>query len=97
MDILRQLLAVGFVFALLGLLVWRFGRTPGSMLPRKLRQMSRIDYLRLTPQHSIHLVSAGGRTWIVACFPGGMNLLTEMGTSPADSDRAFAADSSRMT
>jgi flagellar biogenesis protein FliO len=96
MEILRQLLGVSFVFALLGLVVWKFGRSPGSLLPRKHRQMSRMDYLRLTPQHSIHLVS-GGRTWIVACFPGGMNLLTEMGDGLSEANHALAADVSRMT
>jgi len=97
LEILRQLLAIGFVFALLGLIVWKFGRNSRPLFPRKHRQMSRQDYLRLTPQHSIHLVSAAGRTWMVACFPGGMNLLTEMEAGLTDTDRALAADASLIT
>jgi flagellar biogenesis protein FliO len=96
LEILRQLLAVGFVFALLGLIVWKFGKSSGPLIPRKHRQISRQDYLRLTPQHSIHMVSAGGRTWMVACFPGGMSLLTDIAQGLTQTDRALAADASRI-
>jgi flagellar biogenesis protein FliO len=45
-----------------------FGRQSG-------RQMQAIERLPLTPQHSLHLVSVGGRTLLVAVSPGGCTVV----------------------
>jgi len=80
MDAIQPVLAVLFVLGLLGgALYWLrtkglarfngkglsgFGRQSG-------RRMQAIERLSLTPQHSLHLVSVGGRTLLVAVSPGG--------------------------
>ncbi|MBM3810690.1 MAG: hypothetical protein FJW20_03530 [Acidimicrobiia bacterium] len=78
MDLLRQLLAIAFVFSLLGLLLWKFGRGQAPrLLPRRSAMMCR-DRLRLTPQHSIHVVDHDGQSWLVACYPSGMRILAKL-------------------
>jgi hypothetical protein len=44
----------------------------------ELRASQRI---RLTPQHSIHTVAVGSKTWLVGCYSGGMSVLGEIGGS----------------
>ena len=94
MDILRQFAAVGLVLGLL-LLVSRRLR-PGSALFSSLvrkrqedEQRLRIgDRVRLTPQHSLHMVSAGSRTWLVGCHTGGTVMLADLtGDSQCNSNK----------
>lgn len=40
--------------------------------------LSAGEKVRLTPQHSIHMVTAGSKTWLVGCYSGGMSVLGEM-------------------
>lgn len=81
MEPVRQILAVLLVLGLLGgALYWLrskgaarinmkgFGRT-GS------RQMRSIEQLRLTPQHSLHMVKVGDQVLLVALSPGGCSVL----------------------
>jgi hypothetical protein len=46
--------------------------------------LSAGEKVRLTPQHSIHMVTAGSRTWLVGCYSGGMSVLGEMPEQAAD-------------
>ncbi|MCC6293947.1 MAG: flagellar biosynthetic protein FliO [Bryobacterales bacterium] len=67
---------------------WRpaFSLTGRRQPPVELRVVAR---LHLTPQHSLHLVEAGGRRLLVACSPQGAQLLRRTrSTSP---DRVMAA------
>lgn len=49
-------------------------------LPRRPAGALRCDTsLRLTPQHSVHSVSCGGRRWLVSCHPGGVTVVAEFG------------------
>ncbi len=90
LDIWRNLLAIAVVFALLGLVVYKFGRLPGAASVRQLRSLRLSqERLRLTPQHSIHLVGLGDKAWLLACHPNGTTLLTEV--SPAASSAGPAA------
>ncbi len=81
MEPLRQILAVVAVLALLGgtLFVLRtkgLTRVTASGLGRGAnRRMKVIEQLRLTPQHSLHLVSIGGQVLLVAVSPGACSIL----------------------
>jgi flagellar biogenesis protein FliO len=81
LDILRQLGAVLFVFALLGAVVWLFARQRGGrmlgvpMLRRTSGKLSVVERVRVTPQHSIHLLRVGRRGLLVCVHPTGCTLL----------------------
>lgn len=89
MDIVRQSLAITFVFALLWAALWwlrkrgaanlGFSRSPAAGL------MQVRGKLQLGAQHSIHLVRVGSRELVLAVHPGGISLLCE---SPAESSPA---------
>ena len=81
MESLRQILAVLAVLALLGGTLY-FLRTRGIARVATTRlgrasnkRMQLIEQLRLTPQHSIHLVSVGGQELLVAVSPGACSIL----------------------
>lgn len=74
----EQLLAIGFVFVLLGAAVWLLSRKRGGFdWPRIGRTASQSDLVRclarlpLTSQHMLHLVKAGERTILITTYPGG--------------------------
>ena len=75
---MRQILAVSGVLLLLAASVWwlrRKGlavRLPGG--GRK-RSMESLERLVLSPQHSLHLVTLGGRALLLGTSPAGCTLL----------------------
>jgi flagellar biogenesis protein FliO len=81
MDAIQPALAALFVLGLLGgTLYWlrskglaRFN-TKGFGRPST-KQMQVVERLSLTPQHSLHLVSVGGKTLLVAVSPASCTLL----------------------
>ena len=86
MDWIRQIAAIAFVFGLLGGALWwlrRRGmadwRTAGSPA-----RMILVDRLRLTPQHSIHIVRVGKRNFLVAVHTGGCTLLDSLPSEDLD-------------
>ena len=87
MDIVRQVLAVGFVFALLWAALWLLRRR-GALnirMPRSSRDRGLLESrakLSLSAQHSLHVMRADDRQLVVAVHPSGVSLL---------SDRPFAA------
>jgi len=80
MDILKQSLAITFVFALLWAALW-FLRKRGNIrigFPRvRVAQivLESRGRLALGPQHSIHVVRVGGRDMVVAIHPAGVTVL----------------------
>ena len=90
MDVARQMAAVALVLALLGTALWalRRGASPLWIWARKaapnqgpaLRVTGRVT---LTPQHSLHIVRAGAREWVVATHPHGCTVIGG-GDSPGD-------------
>jgi flagellar biogenesis protein FliO len=77
MDAIQPVVAVLFVLGLLGAALYALRkkgvaqfRTP-SFGRHTERQMHMIERLALTPQHSLHLVSIGERTLLIATSPGG--------------------------
>jgi flagellar biogenesis protein FliO len=81
MEAIQQTLIVVFVLALLGATLYALrskglARFNGKGLGRSnTRRMRTIERLTLTPQHSLHLVSVGGRAMLIAVSPGGCSLL----------------------
>jgi flagellar biogenesis protein FliO len=80
MDWTEQLLAITFVFTLLGGAVWALGRRGGAGVPTWLRKSSRQEYMNclarmpLTAQHTLHLVTVSGKKILVATHPGGVTI-----------------------
>jgi len=75
----RQIVAVLLVLTLFaGALFWlrRKGQLTVNRPSRSRdRQMQSIEELRLTPQHSLHMVRVGERILLVALSPGGCSVL----------------------
>ncbi len=78
MPLFDQVLAVLFVLALLGGVLW-FASRRGLISPRLLRSnldtadtIHVVQRIALTPQHCLHVVEAKGTALIVGTFPGGM-------------------------
>jgi flagellar biogenesis protein FliO len=83
-EIIQQGASVVFVFALLGgALWWLRGRKMVAFGPARHEtpRLEVIDRVRLTPQHSVHLVRTGSRELTIAVHPAGCTLLE---TRPAE-------------
>jgi flagellar biosynthetic protein FliO len=82
MDYGRQAIAVAAVLGLMGLALWWLRRrgfavaTAGRRPSR--RRLEVIERLALGPQHTLHLVRAGGEDLLLACSPAGCNLLEKV-------------------
>lgn len=80
---MQQFLAVIFVLLSLWGAVWYFRRKgfavrSAPLLGRKqTHPIEQVDRMRLTPQHSIHLLSVEGRKLLVGVHPQGITVLTE--------------------
>jgi flagellar biogenesis protein FliO len=83
MDILRQSLAITFVFALLWTAMWLL-RRKGRMRIGTGKNRGHCGLLEsrgklvLSQQHSIQLVRIGTRELVLALHPSGVTLLTEL-------------------
>ena len=90
METVQPILAVFFVLALFGgTLYWLrrkglarftgagFGRTEG-------KQMRLLERLPLSPQHSLYLVSIGGRTLLIASSPSGCAVVDSPDCRPGE-------------
>jgi flagellar biogenesis protein FliO len=83
MDIVRQSLAISFVFALLWLALWLL-RRKGALnfrLPRGGQETKLLESrarLSLSAQHSIHVLRIGEREVAVAVHPAGVTLLCDV-------------------
>jgi flagellar biogenesis protein FliO len=81
MEAIQPVLTVLFVLGLLGgALYWLrakgLARFDGKGIGRPgVRQMRVVERLALTPHHSLHLVTVGGRRLLVAASPGGCTVV----------------------
>lgn len=41
-------------------------------------RMERLSSLRLGPQHTIHMVRAGGQSWLIGCSPASTALIGQL-------------------
>ena len=81
---LSQMFSVLLVFALLGAALWGLRRGRGlswaSVAGRRggnAKALEALEKVVLTPQHSVHLIRANGREWVVATHPQGCTVLRE--------------------
>jgi len=85
MEQIQQILTVLFVLGLLGgTLYWLRSKGLARFAVRGIgrsanRRMQSLERLSLTPQHSLHLVSVGGRVLLIAVSPGGCSVLDGSG------------------
>ncbi len=88
-DVIRYVLAFAIVFGLLAIFVMRSGRglsfrwnLPGSGNGKEHCLLRQAGSIRLTPQHSVHLVEYGDQTWLIACSQVGVTLIGEAKSRP---------------
>ena len=83
MDIVRQSLAITFVFALLWVALWLL-RKKGSLGTRmgkdrpELQRLESRGRLALSAQHSLHLIRAGDREVVLAVHPTGVTVVCDL-------------------
>ncbi|HUO31241.1 MAG TPA: flagellar biosynthetic protein FliO [Bryobacteraceae bacterium] len=96
MEPVRQILAIVLVLGLLGGTLYWLRRVGGARLTVKrpgrasTRQMRSIEQLRLTPQHSLHMVKVGDQILLVALSPGGCSVLRTTGVEVTAVDRVVS-------
>jgi flagellar biogenesis protein FliO len=82
-EILAQMLAVLLVFGLLGAALWAVRRGRGTSWAGLTRRagaekvLEAVEKLALTPQHTLHLIRANGREWLVATHPQGCTVIRD--------------------
>jgi len=83
MDAVQPIFAVLFVLGLLGgTLYWLRNKGVARFAVKGLgraagRQIQCLERYSLSPQHSLHLVTVGGRTLLLAVSPSGCTVLKE--------------------
>ncbi len=82
MDILKQSAAIALVFGLLWLALRLLRKRNGISLGISAGRLGRgplelVGKLALTPQHSLHVVRAGGQELILAVHPQGIQVLAD--------------------
>lgn len=76
MEFFQQFAAVAGVLAALAALLWWLRRRGwAGSLPQRRKRLECLERLPLGPQHSLHLVRAGGRLMLVSSSPSGCALL----------------------
>jgi flagellar biogenesis protein FliO len=90
MEATRQIPAVFLVLVLLGGALWALRRGAGPLrgaLRRATRDQSHslqvMGRITLTPHHSLHIVRAGAREWVVATHPQGCTVISSGDTTGA--------------
>lgn len=92
MDVLRQFLALALVFGLLLLALHLLRRKNAAVGGRStgLDELRSTAKLRLSPQHTLHLVTVRDREFAIAVHPAGVVLLgnwpREVGRSGLESE-----------
>lgn len=64
-------------FKLNGSTGWHLGRDRKGE-PDDPARMERLSSLRLSPQHTIHLVRVGGQSWLIGCSPASASLIGQI-------------------
>jgi flagellar biosynthetic protein FliO len=89
MDVIRQSLAITFVFLLLGAALWFLRKKRGILFtPGRANKgfLETCGKLVLSAQHSVHVVRIGDRDLVLAVHPSGITLLCDLpGTSASHS------------
>jgi len=86
MDVIRQSLAITFVFLLLWAALWFLRKRRGVSISRGRANKGLMESrakLALSAQHAMHLVRVGDRDLVVAVHPSGVTLLCDLPRSAA--------------
>ena len=89
MDLIRESFAITLVFALLWAALWLLRRKGLIQAGRSVRRpMSEhtievLDRIRLTPQHSVHVVRVSDRRLVLGVHASGFTLLCNLETDGA--------------
>ena len=86
MDVIRQSLAITFVFGLLWAALWFLRKRRGISTSRGRANKGLMESrakLALTAQHAVHLVRIGDRDLVLAVYPSGITLLCDLPRSAA--------------
>lgn len=86
MDVIRQSLAITFVFLLLWAALWFLRKRRGISTPKGRANKGLMESrakLALSAQHAVHLVRVGDRDLILAVHPSGITLLCDLPHSAA--------------
>jgi flagellar biogenesis protein FliO len=88
MDVLREILAIAFVFALLGSALWLLKRRNGAGISlanfaglgtRDLQLIESRAKLVLSSQHSLHVIRSGDRQILIGVHPAGFTVIGDLG------------------
>ena len=86
MDVVRQSLAITFVFILLWAALWLLRKKRGTSLSSGRAGKGLLESrgkLALSAQHTVHVVRIAGRDLVLAVHPSGITLLCDLPPSPA--------------
>jgi flagellar biosynthetic protein FliO len=86
MDVIRQSLAITFVFLLLWAALWFLRKKRGSLFtPGRTNKgfLETRGKLALSAQHSVHVVRIGDRDLVLAVHPSGITMLCDLPGSSA--------------
>ena len=90
MDIVRQILAVVFVFAMLWMALWLLRRKGAVRIGPRKGEPQRIESrckVALSAQHSLHLIRFGEREVLVGLHPSGFTVICEASAVRADANQ----------
>jgi flagellar biogenesis protein FliO len=93
MDVIRQSLAITFVFLLLGAALWFLRKKRGIVFKPGRADKEFLETrgkLALSAQHAVHVIRIGDRDLVLAVHPSGMTLLCDL-------PRASASHSAPMS
>jgi hypothetical protein len=97
MEMLTQLVLTGVVLLAMSALAWWLKTQRPGGVARGSGTLEARARLQLTPQHGLHLITCGGREFLVATFPTGCSVLgaaqelgSAQGLGPALADRGKA-------
>ena len=86
MELTRQFVAVAFVFALLGAVLWMLRRYGAANRPWRSKAnvvVEVVEQVSLGPAHRLHLVRIAGRAVLIATHASGSTLLETLPWSEA--------------
>jgi flagellar biogenesis protein FliO len=84
MDVIRQSLAITFVFLLLWAGLWFLRKRRGISFSTGRANKGLMESrgkLALSAQHALHVVRIGGRDLVLAVYPSGITLLCDLAPS----------------
>ena len=91
-DVMRYVLAIGFVLGALLWIVRRFGSPVVGANKGSRRwsgetyQLERVSSLRLGPQQTVHVIGVAGQLYLIGCSSAGTSLIGQLPASVVPSE-----------